>query len=256
MKILLNTTKTMDPRVSIPHRLEPTQPHFAAEANSLMAVLQRYSRPRLAREMGLSAKVADETKAVTARWGHPDEPRALALFAFTGLVYKYVEPAAWTARQVRGAQSRLLILSGLYGFLRPLDNIAAYRLEMGAKFKPPNASNLVSYWREKLTAALNAELRPNEPVLNLAAQEYGRALDFNSLKGPVISPIFKETRPDGSLKTAPVYAKMARGALVRHIFTTGTKRPTDLLGFQAMEWEAATEPPAAGDWLFTRPVRD
>ncbi len=256
MKILLNTTKTMDPDAPRPARLKLTQPTFAAEAATLMSALQRYSQPRLAKEMALSAKLAAETRAVTARWGTAGEPLAPALFAFTGLVYKYVAPADWTAPQRRDAQQRLLILSGLYGLLRPLDEIAAYRLEMGAKFKPPRSTNLVAFWRERLTAALNDRLKPGEPVLSLAAQEYVKALDVKVLNGPVISPIFKEARPDGSLKTAPVYAKMARGALVRYIFTTGAKKPVDLLGFGEMGWEASCEPPASGNWLFTRPVRD
>jgi cytoplasmic iron level regulating protein YaaA (DUF328/UPF0246 family) len=221
-----------------------------------MAPLQRLSKPRLAREMALSPKLAGETKALHARWGHGDEAVAPALFAFTGLVYKYVAAETWTAAQVRDAQRRLLILSGLYGLLRPLDQVAAYRLEMGSRFKPPRAANLVTFWRDTLTAELNARLKPGQPVLSLAAQEYVKALQVAQLKGPLICPVFKEVRPDGSLKTVPVHAKMARGALVKHVFTTGVKRPADLVDFGEMGWEATTEPPAAGPWLFTRPVRD
>lgn len=256
MKTLLNTTKTMDPTATAPTRLEPTTPIFTPEATTLMATLQRYTQPRLAKEMSLSPKLAAETRALTARWGTSDQPTAPAIFAFTGLVYKYVQATTWTTPQIRDAQKRLVILSGLYGLLRPLDTIAAYRLEMGAKFKPPRATNLVAFWRERLTNKLNEQLKPHEPILNLAAQEYTKALNSKELNGPLISPIFKETRPDGSLKTAPVYAKMARGAMVNFIFTTGAKTPTDLLGFGEMGWEASCEPPQEGPWLFTRPVRE
>lgn len=70
----------------------------------------------------------------------------------------------------------------------------------------------------------------------------------------MISPVFKEIRPDGTLKSAPVYAKMARGAMVNWIITRAARKPTDLLGFGEMGWEAGSEPPASGNWLFTRPV--
>ena len=256
MIILLNSTKTMDPSVALPPRLKTTAPEFQDRAADLADRLRKLGPRALASRMSLSARLADETRAVLARWGTPDEPRGPALFAFTGLVYKYVAPGEWTAAERRDAQKRLVILSGLYGLLRPLDLVAAYRLEMGSGFKPPRATNLAAWWREPLTAAVNARLAEGESVLNLAAQEYVKALDVKSLRGPVISPIFKETRPDGSLKTAPVHAKMARGAMVRWIFAQQARRPEDLLGFGEMGWEAASEPPAAGNWLFTRPVRD
>lgn len=256
MLILLNTTKTMDPTATGPGARRRSTPVFQAEAATLVAALQRLSKPRLVAQMALSPKLAAETKAVLARWGHPDQPSAPALFAFTGLVYKYVAAATWTPAQVRDAQRRLLILSGLYGWLRPLDEVAAYRLEMGSRIKPPRAPNLVVFWRDRLTAALNRRLKSGEPVLNLAAQEYVKALDISALKGPLISPVFKEVRSDGSLKTAPVHAKMARGAMVNHVFTAAAKQPADLLRFAEMGWEASTEPPPAGNWLFTRPLRD
>jgi len=256
MLILLNTTKTMDATATGPRSIRRSTPIFQEVAASLMAPLQRLSKPRLVAQMALSPKLAAETKAVLARWGHPDQPLAPALFAFTGLVYKYVTASSWNPAQVRDAQRRLVILSGLYGLLRPLDEVAAYRLEMGSRIKPTRAANLVVFWRDRLTSELNRRLEPGEPVLNLAAQEYAKALIPSELPGPLISPIFKEVRPDGSLKTAPVHAKMARGAMVNHIFTTGVKQPEDLLGFEEMSWQASTEPPSAGDWLFTRPLRD
>ncbi len=221
-----------------------------------MVPLQRLSAARLAEQMVLSAKLTAETRVQLAGWGQPGQVLAPALFAFTGLVYKYVDPASWKLPALRDAQQRLVILSGLYGRLRPLDRIAAYRLEMGSKFKPPRAANLVAFWQNSLTAGLNDQLKRNEPILNLAAQEYTKALKLNELKGPLLSPVFKEVRADGSLKNVSVHAKMARGAMVKHIFTTGVRRPQDLLGFGELGWEATTEPPESGPWLFTRPARD
>ena len=158
------------------------------------------------------------------------------------------------------AQKTVRILSGLYGILRPLDEVEAYRLEMGGKIKPRIAKNkwaknLTVFWRERLTTALNAELKNSEPVVNLASQEYVKALDLKLLRGPVVSPVFKERLPDGSLRIAPVHAKMARGALARYALTTGAKTPDDLLGFADLGWEAVEEPPTCGPWLFVRAHR-
>lgn len=256
MIILLNSTKTMDAAIAFPRTPRPTHPRQLAEATELADLLRPMSESGLGELMGLSARLAAETRAAAALWGQPGQPRAPALFAFTGLVYKYVEAAGLTADQLRRAQKDVRILSGLYGLLRPLDLVEFYRLEMGSKLQPGGCRNLVDHWKEKLTAALNADLKQGEPVVSVAAQEYVKALDLKKLKGPLISLVFKEEKPDGSLKTVAVHSKMARGAVVKYALTTGAQQPSDLLGFAELGWEAAEEPPAeGGNWLFTRPAR-
>jgi cytoplasmic iron level regulating protein YaaA (DUF328/UPF0246 family) len=256
MKLLLNSTKTMDVGIAHPRTPRATRPRQLEQAEVLAGLLRPLSEARLARLMGLSARLAAETRAAAALWGQPGQPQAPALFAFTGLVYKYIETAGLTADQLRAAQKQVLILSGLYGLLRPLDVIEFYRLEMGSKLQPAGCRNLVEFWKDELTRAVNAELKQGEPVVSVAAQEYVKALDVKRLKGPLISVVFKEEKPDGSLKTVAVHSKMARGALVRHALESGAAEPRDLLGFHELGWEAATEPPAdGGDWLFTRPAR-
>ncbi len=95
-----------------------------------------------------------------------------------------------------------------------------------------------------------------EPVLLLQLLALGaQALDLDRVRGPVISPVFKERLPDGTFRTAPVHSKMARGALARFALTTAAKSPDDLLDFGEMGWEAACEPPAEGPWLFVRAYR-
>ena len=90
----------------------------------------------------------------------------------------------------------------------------------------------------------------------MAAQEYLKAIDEPALRGPLLAPVFKEERPDGSLKTVTVHAKRARGALLRYALVSAARRPADLLGFDEDGWAAATPPPERGTWLFTRPARD
>jgi len=254
MLLLLNTTKTMNMGAPLPARLKSTQPRQMDEAEFLAELVAGLSRSQLTSLMSLSEKLADETRANSALWGQANRPGIPAIYAFTGLVYKSLDAGSLDAAQRRDAQKRVRILSGLYGVLRPFDLIEAYRLEMGQKLAAGGAKNLVEFWTESLTATLNEDLKTGEPIISVAAQEYMKALDFKSLKGPVISPVFKERRDDGSLKTVAVHSKKARGELVRYALTSKARRPRDLLGFNALGWEATEEAPESGPWLFTRPA--
>jgi len=253
MLLLLNTTKTMNLDSAVPVRLKTTLPRQMKEAAILAALVAKLNRTQLINLMSLSEKLADETRANSALWGQADRPNVPSIYGFTGLVYKSLDAGSLDGAQRRDAQKKVRILSGLYGVLRPFDLIEAYRLEMGQKMKVGKAKNLVEFWKENLTAMLNEDLKPGEPIISVAAQEYMKALDFPSLKGPVISPVFKERRHDGSLKTVAVHSKKARGELVRYALTHKARRPQDLLGFNALGWEAAEEPPQSGPWLFSRP---
>jgi cytoplasmic iron level regulating protein YaaA (DUF328/UPF0246 family) len=255
MLILLNSTKTMDLTSAVPAHLVPTEPAFLETSRQLAQPLAKVSLARLAGLMDVTGKLADQTRADLALWGQPGRAKKAALLAFTGLVYKYLDAPTLKAPQWKRAQKSVRILSGLYGLLRPLDQVEAYRLEMGSKVKSRRARNLTEFWLPRLTEAVNAELKTGEPIINLASQEYMKALDVKKLIGTVISPVFKERMPDGSLRTAPVHAKMARGTLARYILTSGAKTPGDLLGFGELGWEPVDEPPAGGPWLFARPHR-
>ncbi len=252
MKILLNTTKTMDCESSTPLGLSLSRPRLQAETKLLATAIKTLDQDDLADVMDLSTKLAAVTRADLALWGRRGRPRGPALAVFTGLVYKALDaqtldPVAWER-----SHDQLRILSGLYGLLRGLDRIEAYRLEMGCKFPPPGAANLTAFWKPRLTALLNRDLKRGEPVINLAAGEYTKALDLKQLKGPVITPVFKEQREDGTLKVVTVHAKVARGAMTRMILAEGLQDPADLLAFDHEGWEASREAPSSGEWLFTR----
>ena len=107
---------------------------------------------------------------------------------------------------------------------------------------------------KKLTDRLNKELAPGEPIISVASQEYVKALDIKRLDHPLIMPIFKEVRPDGSHKNTVVHAKKARGAIVRYAIETRAQTPQDLMGFSELGWQPAAPPPDNGSWLFTRPA--
>jgi hypothetical protein len=225
-----------------------------ASARLLADMLSRMDRSGLAKLMSISDRLAEDTRINAGLWGKRDRPRVPALFGFTGPVYTSLDPGSLTPDQMDDAQKRVNILSGLYGVLRPLDLIEAYRLEMGHRLMPGKAKNLTAFWKTTLTQSLNDELKPNEPVVSLAAQEYLKALDLKALKGPVISPVFKEQRGDGTFRSVVMYAKKARGELVRYALVNQARTPQDLMGFNALGWKAAGKPPKSGPWLFTRPV--
>jgi uncharacterized protein len=252
MILLLNTTKTLDTSLEAPAKLELSQPAFMKQARRLMKVLGPLDREDLSSLMGLSEKLASETRADIALWGKSGRQAGPAFFAFTGLVYKSIDVPTLSVPELRRAQKQVRILSGLYGVLRPLDLVESYRLEMGLKLPVDGARNMVGYWKETLTDAINDNLKNGEPIINLAAQEYLKALDVKKLVGPVISPVFKEVHHDGTMKTVTVHAKKARGAMIRFTLQNKVAKPADLLGFGDLGWEASSEPPESGNWLFTR----
>ena len=115
-----------------------------------------------------------------------------AIFTFDGDVYSGIDAFTLSDNKIKKAQSSLRILSGLYGLLKPLDLMQAYRLEMGTKLPIANSKNLYEFWKEKITYSLNSELDSNELFVNLASNEYSSAIDIGLLKVDMISPVFKD----------------------------------------------------------------
>ena len=254
MILLLNTTKTMNLKVPVPSRLKVTQPRHLEQTRLLADKVSRMTRSQIAKLMSLSEKLATETRDNAVLWGMEDRSKIPVLFGFTGLVYKNIDSLSLDAVQLNYAQKKVRILSGLYGLLRPFDLIEAYRLEMGQKLAVGKVKNIVEFWKETLTAKLNEDLKVGEPVSSVAAKEYIKALDVKKLNGPVISPVFKELRADGTYRTVVVHSKKARGKLIRYALVNNAQNPRDLMGFNAMGWKAAEKVPEEGPWLFTRPV--
>jgi hypothetical protein len=122
------------------------------------------------------------------------------------------------------------IISGLYGILKPLDLIQSYRLEMGTKFPVGKNKNLYEFWKKKITTTLNDELEDDELFLNLASNEYFKAIDVKALKVPVITTVFKEFK-NGEYKMIAIFAKLARGLMTRYIIDTNANTIDDIKGF-------------------------
>jgi len=255
MLLLLNTTKTMDVSAPVLPDMETADPGLLKTAQKLAGKVSKMPPQQLAELMSLSDKLAEQTHEKFSLWGKTGQSKIPALFGFTGLIFKHLDVSSLNKNQLTFARKNVRILSGLYGLLEPFDLIEVYRLEMDYKLAVGSFSNLAQFWKKTLTAKLNKELSSGEPIVSVASQEYMKALDIKQLDHPVIMPVFKEKRPDGSYKNAVVHAKKARGAIVRYAIENRAEKPKDLMGFSAMGWKAAAPPPDNGFWLFTRPAQ-
>jgi cytoplasmic iron level regulating protein YaaA (DUF328/UPF0246 family) len=209
-------------------------PEFVSESAKLIADLQKLSPQDVAKLMGLSDQLAalnvgryrDWSKKFTAENSKP------AIYAFDGDVYDGFDVKTLNAKDVAFAQDHIRILSGLYGALKPLDLMQAYRLEMGTSFKNARGKDLYAFWGSRVTDSLKKVLeKQKKPVLlNLASEEYFKVLQPKELDCPVIAPVFQDAK-DGKYKIISFYAKRARGLMARYVVENRINDPVDLKGF-------------------------
>ena len=153
-----------------------------------------------------------------------------AIYAFSGDVYRGLDAYTIPKDRIEKVQDTVRIISGLYGVLKPLDLMQPYRLEMGTKFPVGKNKNLYEFWKQKITQSLNDELEEGELFLNLASNEYFKAIDVKALKVPVVTATFKDFK-NGEYKTIMTFAKLARGYMTRYIIDTNANTIDDLRGF-------------------------
>ena len=173
-----------------------------------------------------------------------------ALFMFKGDVYQGLKAKNFTNIELDFAQENLRILSGLYGLLKPKDLIYPYRLEMGTKLITKTGSNLYKFWENRLHQALLSELKNDEEIINLASEEYSKAIQLNKFSNPVITPVFKDLK-NGELKVISFFAKRARGEMVSFIIKNKIKNSENLKSFSNLGYQF-TEGTKKGEFLFTR----
>jgi hypothetical protein len=179
----------------------------------------------------------------------PDNSKQ-ALLAFKGEVYAKMEADNFSAEDLEFAQQHLRILSGLYGLLKPLDLIQPYRLEMGTKLKTKKGNSLYEYWGTKISKALNAA-GEGQTLVNLASQEYFKAVDHKTLKMRVISIHFKEYKDD-RYQVVGFFAKQARGLMARYAILNRITDPEQLKVFREEGYEFSAPLSTAQDWVFVR----
>jgi len=233
-----------------------TQPDYLERSQELIEILRDYSPQRLSELMGISDKLAGLNAARFADWQPPFTPGNAkpAAQAFQGDVYQGLAADSFSDADNAFAQEHLRILSGLYGLLRPLDLIQPYRLEMGTKLENPAGKDLYAFWKPLLTEALDrAVAESGSPVLvNLASNEYFKAIDAKRLSARVVTPVFKDEK-NGKLKIISFYAKKARGLMVAWIVRERLDTPDGLKDFNVAGYRYDA-PLSEGDTLvFTRP---
>lgn len=255
MILILPASKTLD--FATPAAPGPaTQPQFLKEAARLVKELKALAPPELASRMALSDKLAAQVFAHYQDWRTPFTPRnaKAALLAYAGDLYDGLDAGTLDEADLAFAQAHLRILSGLYGLLRPLDLMQPYRLEMGAR--RPEGS-LYAFWGDKPAKALSALLKAEaaggrEPLLlNLASEEYARAIHPAKLQGRIITPVFQEGK-GGRFKVVSFFAKRARGLMARYALQHRLPEPGPLRAFAEEGYAFAAEASTAERWVFRR----
>lgn len=234
MLILISPAKTLDFETPAQTRTA-TQPVFLEHSKQLIGELQQLSPDGVSNLMSISSKLGDLNHERFMNWHVPftKNNAKQCVLAFKGDVYTGLEAEGFSASDFRYAQKHLRILSGLYGVLRPLDLIQPYRLEMGTKFASQRGKDLYHFWDDSITMELNKLLKSlkTDAVVNLASNEYFRAVHRKKLQADVISPAFKDLK-NGEYKIISFYAKKARGQMAGWIIQNGISDAKQLKKFR------------------------
>lgn len=252
MKLVISPAKSLDFETKLPSE-KATQPEFLKQSEKLNSLLKSKSAKSLSKLMHISDNLGQLNYERNQEWTVPftkDNARA-AIYAFNGDVYRGLDAYTIEENKIDTLQNTVRILSGLYGVLKPLDLMQAYRLEMGTKMKVGTNKNLYEFWKKDITKALNEELEDDEVFVNLASNEYFKSIDTDALKVPVTTVDFKEFK-DGKYKIVAIYAKVARGLMARYIVDTNAKTINDLKGFNAEGYGLSDELSSEHNLVFTR----
>ena len=252
MKIIISPAKSLDFETPVATKLH-TQPQFLEDSVKLNKKLKTLSRKKIADFMSISKDLAELNYQRNQDWHLPFSPENAkqAIFAFTGEVFRGIDVTTLNDEKLPLLQDRLRILSGLYGLLKPMDLIQAYRLEMGKKLKVGRTENLYKFWGDKIADSLNAELADDDLLINLASSEYFKAVNQKVLKVPMITPVFKDFK-NGQYKTIMTFAKKARGLMVRYIIDNDITTIEGVKGFNIDNYGFSEEMSTETELVFTR----
>ena len=249
MLVVVSPAKKLN--MSLVDNLKVSEPHFKKNANELVNVVRGLSVQDLEKLMDISTTLAELNKDRFNDFGN--QQKKAAAFAFAGDTYKGLSIEKFEIGDLDWAQKHLRILSGLYGLLRPLDEIEPYRLEMGSKLKGAHGSSLYDYWGNKISENLNQHAKEigSKILVNCASNEYFNAINLNSLLLRVITPIFMEHK-NGKEKIISFYAKNARGAMARFIIQNRLKSEEDIKKFDLDGYNYSAEKSDEGKFVFIR----
>ena len=247
MLFLLSPAKSLDYESPLPE-LPHTEPAFIAQSAELIGLLKAQSPQQIASLMDLSDALAGLNVARYQAWSKKFTAKnsRQAMLAFNGDVYEGLDAKSLSAKDLAWAQDHVLMLSGLYGVLRPLDWMQPYRLEMGTRLANAHGDNLYQYWGSRIAEFLNQQQTGEKQpvVVNLASQEYFKSVDRKTLQARVIDCVFEDFK-GGKYKIISFMAKRARGLMARYAITHRLKSPKELEGFDLEGYAfvpAASEP--------------
>jgi len=241
MKLVVSPAKSLNQESKFPTD-KYTRPIFEELAGQVNRKLSRMSKDEIAELMSISDKLSDLNYG---RYQDFEEQHTLensrpAIYMFDGDVYSGIDAYSIPEDKIDRLQDSLRILSGMYGVLKPLDLIQPYRLEMGTKLSIESNDDLYELWKDKITTQLNSELDTDELFVNLASQEYFKAVDLKKLNAEIISPVFKDFK-NGKLKIISFYAKKARGLMVRYILDQNIDSLEGIKGFDYDDYHFSEE---------------
>lgn len=255
MLTVISPAKTLD--FETPSATSKTsKPAFSRKTNELIGVMRDKTPKDLSKLMGISPKLAElnveRFQTFRTRGAFTDEYRQ-AVLAFKGDVYIGLDVDSYNERDFTFAQKNLRILSGLYGVLKPLDMIQPYRLEMGTKLKTKKGSTLYEFWGNDIGQALTSDLAEhrNKTLVNLASNEYFKAVSTEKLPGRLITPVFKDYNK-GTYKILSFFAKKARGSMASFIVKNRINKPEDLKDFNEDGYSYNETYSSENEWVFTR----
>lgn len=239
MLIVISPAKTLDfdtPAITKNH----SQPSLLDHSERLIDVLTTLSPSDIEKLMKISPKLAELNAERFHQWSRPfnSENSKQAILAFKGDVYTGLDAEGFSEDDFAYSQEHLRILSGLYGLLRPLDLIQAYRLEMGTKLSNPEGKNLYDFWGKEITNRINDQLQAidSKILLNLASNEYFKSVKAKEINGQIVTPIFKDWKND-QYKLISFFAKKARGYMSAWVIQNKVTELDDLKDFSEQGYQ-------------------
>jgi len=253
MKFLISPAKTLDTN-SKPSVDEVSQPDYLDDAQQLIETIKPYTPAQVGSLMKLSDKLATLNVERYQSWEktHSKDNSRPAIYTFMGDVYTGLDAYSLSNKEIKYAQDHLRILSGLYGLLKPLDLMQAYRLEMGTHLENPRGTNLYQFWGDIIVNALNEQLSEGELLVNLASNEYFKAVNTKKLNASLISPNFLDEK-NGKFKVISFYAKKARGLMARYLIQNQCKTLEDIKAFNVNGYQYDAAQSTSQVPVFIRP---
>lgn len=256
MYCLISPAKNLDEKTTIPFNVDNhlSEPVLINHAIELMKTLKNKDVIDLQELMGVSAKIAELNVVRNQNWTYPfDDNKKPAIYLFDGDVYTGLDAYSLNTHEILYLNQHLGILSGLYGILKPLDNMLPYRLEMGTKLKTPYADDLYGYWSDEITDVINDNIKNSgsDVLINLASNEYFKVINTAKIKAEIITPKFLDQK-NGQYKIVSFYAKKARGMMMNFCAKNQITNPDKLKNFDMDGYYFDEKASSDDEWVFKR----